>query len=96
MLMKSRNVGNLLVAALAGALAMGGLATQAIAQETRVDLLAERALNRRAIEAVVWGMPAVNAQLMFDAAKNCGSDYNQVVFWSRPVRTSMRSHCKAR
>ena len=30
-------------------------------------------------------MPAVNAQLMFDAAKNCGSDYNQVVFWSRPV-----------
>ena len=64
MLMKSRNVGNLLVAALAGALAMGGLATQAITQETRVDQLAERALNRRAIEAVVWGMPAVNAQLM--------------------------------
>jgi hypothetical protein len=30
-------------------------------------------------------MPAVNAQLMFDAAKNCGSDYNQVVLWSRPV-----------
>jgi hypothetical protein len=43
---------------------MGGLATQAITQETRVDQLAERALNRRAIEAVVWGMPAVNAQLM--------------------------------
>lgn len=85
MLMKSRNVGNLLVAALAGALAMGGLATQAIAQETRVDLLAERALNRRAIEAVVWGMPAVNAQLMFDAAKNSGSDFNQVVLWSRPL-----------
>lgn len=85
MLMKSRNVGNLLVAALAGALAMGGLATQAIAQETRVDLLAERALNRRAIEAVVWGMPAVNAQLMFDAAKNSDSDFNQVVLWSRPL-----------
>jgi hypothetical protein len=74
---------NFLVAALA--LAVGGLATQAIAQETRVDQLGERALNRRAIEAVVWGMPAVNAQLMFDAAKNSGSDFNQVVLWSRPL-----------
>ena len=64
---------------------MSGIATQVLAQEIRVDQLDERTVHRRAIEAVVWGMPAVNAQLMFDAAKNCGSDYNQVVFWSRPV-----------
>ena len=30
-------------------------------------------------------MPAVNAQLMFDAAKKCGSDFNQIVYWSRPL-----------
>jgi hypothetical protein len=78
--MTSHRISHLL-AALAGALSMGSLATQAIAQETRVDQLAERALDRRAIEAVVWGMPAVNAQLMFDAAKNSGSGFNQVVIW---------------
>jgi hypothetical protein len=56
---------NLLVAALVGTLTMGGLATQAIAQQTRVDQLAERALNRRAIEAVIWGMP-VSLSMILD------------------------------
>jgi hypothetical protein len=28
--------------------------------------LARRAIERRAVEAVVWGMPAVNTELMFD------------------------------
>jgi hypothetical protein len=76
---------NLKAAVLVGVLAMSSPATGALAQETNFDQLAEHALNRRAIEAVVWGMPAVNAQLMFDAAKNCGSDFNQVVLWSRPL-----------
>ena len=62
---------------------MSDLATQALAQETRFNHLAERTLNGRAIEAVVWGMPAVNAQLMFDAAKSCGADFNQIVYWSQ-------------
>ena len=47
--------------------------------------LAERTLHRRAIEVVIWGMPAVNAQLMYDAVKNCGGDFNQIVLWSRPL-----------
>ena len=29
--------------------------------------LAERAIQRRAIEAVIWGMPAVNTDLMYQA-----------------------------
>ncbi len=74
-----------LAAALAGVLTMSGIATQVLAQEIRVDQLAERALNRRAIESVIWGMPAVNAQLMFDAVKKCGGDFNQIVYWSRPL-----------
>jgi hypothetical protein len=57
-----------LAAALAGVLTMSCIATQVLAQE--IDQLDERTVHRRAIEAVVWGMPAVNAQLMFDAAKN--------------------------
>jgi len=36
--------------------------------------LAERTLHRRAVEAVIWGMPAVNAQLMIDAVKKSGGD----------------------
>ena len=47
--------------------------------------LAERTLHRRAIEAVIWGMPAVNAELMFQAMRDAKADFNQVVYWSRPV-----------
>jgi hypothetical protein len=49
------------------------------------DQLAERSLHSRAVEAVIWGMPAVNAQLMFDEVKQVGSDFNQIVYWSRPL-----------
>jgi hypothetical protein len=69
-----------LAAALAGVLTMSGIATQVLAQESP-DQLEERAVNRRAVEAVIWGMPAVNAQLMFDAANKYGANYNQVVIW---------------
>ena len=47
--------------------------------------LSERTLHRRAIEAVIWGMPAVNAELMFQAMRDAKADFNQVVYWSRPV-----------
>jgi hypothetical protein len=32
--------------------------------------LAERALHRRAVEAVIWGVPAVNFELLFDGLVN--------------------------
>jgi hypothetical protein len=47
--------------------------------------LAERALHRRAVEAVIWGMPAVNYERMLQAARDNGANLNQVVYWSRPV-----------
>ena len=47
--------------------------------------LADRALHRRAIEAVIWGMPAVNFDLMQRQLIKLGGAPNQVVFWSRPV-----------
>ena len=45
--------------------------------------LDERAMRRRAIEALVWGMPAVNYDLMFQAALGIGGAFNQIIYWSR-------------
>lgn len=48
--------------------------------------LAARTVRRRAIEAVSWGMPAVNFDLMWQAAVKAGlpSRGNAIVYWSRP------------
>ena len=43
------------------------------------------ALHRRAVEAVIWGMPAVNFDLMLQAAIANGAKPNQLVYWSQPV-----------
>jgi len=47
--------------------------------------LAERTLYRRAVEAVIWGMPAVNFDLLSQAMLQAKAAWNQVVFWSRPA-----------
>ncbi len=47
--------------------------------------LAERALHRRAVEAAIWGIPAVNTDLMLQAAKKAGAGENQLVYWSKPL-----------
>lgn len=71
------------------ALALGlllGLAIQiAPAQTFSPDELQRRAMERRAVEAVIWGMPAVNYERMVQAASENGAKLNQVVYWSRPV-----------
>jgi hypothetical protein len=75
-----------------GAIALwgGALSTTTKGQEEKPGSftpaeLAERTLHRRAVEAVIWGMPAVNAELMFQAMKDAQADFNQVVYWSRPL-----------
>jgi hypothetical protein len=46
--------------------------------------LAERAIQRRAIEAAIWGMPAVNYHLMYQEMVNkVKGGFNQVLYWSR-------------
>ena len=46
--------------------------------------LAERTIECRAVEAVVWGMPAVNYDLMYQAAaRDAKGGFNQVIYWSR-------------
>jgi hypothetical protein len=46
--------------------------------------LARRTVERRAVEAVIWGMPAVNYDLMYQAAvREAKGAFNQIVYWSR-------------
>lgn len=55
------------------------------AQNFPPEELHRRAVERRAVEAVIWGIPAVNYERMLQAAMESGAKANQVVYWSRPV-----------
>lgn len=50
------------------------------------DELVARAIHRRAVEAVIWGMPAVNYDLMLQEmlGKTPGK-VGQVIYWGRPL-----------
>ena len=43
----------------------------------------QHTVQRRAVEAVNWGMPAVNFDLMYQAMVEVGGRDNQIVYWSR-------------
>jgi hypothetical protein len=46
--------------------------------------LAERAIYRRAVEAVIWGMPAVNYELMCqEMVRKLGGGQNQILYWPK-------------
>ena len=53
------------------------------AQTLTPDQLAQRTIERRAVEAVIWGMPAVNYDLMLQAAIGAKGKPNQIIYWSR-------------
>ncbi|RJG08355.1 DUF1254 domain-containing protein [Massilia cavernae] len=57
--------------------------TGAAPQRFTAEQLAERAVQRRAVEAVIWGMPAVNFERMVDGLVHAKGEWNQVVYWSR-------------
>jgi hypothetical protein len=49
--------------------------------------LAERAIHRRAVEAVIWGMPAVNYELMFrEMAVKLKGGFNQILLLATAPR----------
>jgi hypothetical protein len=59
--------------------------TFAQAQTLTSHDVARRSVERRAIEAVNWGMPAVNFDLMLQAMiREAKGAPNQIVYWSRP------------
>lgn len=57
-----------------------------LAKEFSADALRERTVHRRAVEAVIWGMSAVNTDLMRQEMfrKTTGKE-NEVLYWSRPA-----------
>src|SRR5262245_42788134 len=63
------------------------LFTAAVAQaaDTAPDEANKRLIEARAVEAVIWGMPAVNYDLMLQEFKRIGGKENQIVYWSRPL-----------
>src|SRR5262245_5941988 len=73
------------IASLAG-LAVICTAATALAQNFAGEELASRNLHRRAVEAVIWGMPAVNTDLMLQEmlTKTAGK-VNQFIYWGRPL-----------
>ena len=56
------------------------------AQNLSPDELARRATERRAVDAVIWGMPAVNYDLMLqEMLTKTPGKVNQVIYWGRPL-----------
>ena len=60
-------------------------ATCAAAQSPSVDELNRRTIERRAVEAVIWGIPAVNYDLMLQEMLKAGGKVGQVIYWGRPL-----------
>jgi hypothetical protein len=59
-------------------------ATSALAQTHSADDLTSRTIERRAVEALIWGMPVVNYDLMYQAmAREAHGRFNEIVYWSR-------------
>ena len=54
------------------AIALLSVAITAQAKDLAPEDLVQRSIERHAVEAVIWGMPAVNAELMFQAMKDAG------------------------
>ena len=56
------------------------------AQTPTPEQLAQLAIERRAVEAAIWGMPVVNYDLMLQEmlTKTAGK-VNQVIYWGRPL-----------
>ena len=61
------------------------LAQGASAQSAGTGDIARRAIERRAVEAAIWGIPAVNYDLMLQEARKVGSNANEIVYWGRPL-----------
>jgi len=67
-----------------GAVAASGQPLRAAAgQQLPAAELQRREVHRRAVEALIWGVPAVNFELLYDGMAQAGAGWNQIVYWSR-------------
>jgi hypothetical protein len=64
----------------------GEARTTGVGQSFSTDDLESRMIHRRAVEAVIWGMPAVNYDLMLqEMLSKTNGKVNQVIYWGRPL-----------
>jgi len=72
--------------AIVGAFAVLLTALSAHAQGLSPEELAARAVQRRAVEAVIWGMPVVNYDLMLqEMLTKTPGKVNEVIYWGKPL-----------
>jgi hypothetical protein len=76
----------LMKAVLAACTFLFSFATSAFAQNYSADDLARRTIERRAVEAAIWGMPLVNTDAMREAYfRDVGAKYNDICYFSKPA-----------
>ena len=72
--------------AIIGAISALLMTATAQAQSLSPDELAARNVQRRAVEAMIWAMPAVNTDLMLQTMlASTKAKVNEIVYWSKPV-----------
>lgn len=60
-----------------------GNGPSAMAQSFTREELNRATIQRRGVESVIWGMPLVNFDRMFQAMSGAHGKWNQVLYWSR-------------
>lgn len=65
-----------------GLLSAGVAAAQ---DHSAAQAMEERLARSRAMEAVIWGMPAVNTLLMYDQMIAAGGKVGEIIYWGRPL-----------
>lgn len=60
-------------------------ATMSLQAQNSGEDNARRTMERRAVEAAIWAMPAVSMAGMRKSLAGIGADFNQVVYFSRPM-----------
>src|SRR5262245_59641197 len=70
------------------ALAFVGTLGSVCAPPFSASALDRRTVERRAVEAVIWGMPAVNTDLMRqEMLAKTSAKVGQVIYWGRPLNS---------
>ena len=79
-IMKTTRRKNRIAAALFCALAL----TNAHAQRSSAEIHS-RTIERRAVEAAIWGMPLINFDALRQAFfRDSKANYDDIIYWSRP------------
>jgi hypothetical protein len=55
------------------------------AADATSDDVKQRLTESRAVEAVIWGMPAVNTELMRQQMLKAGGKANEIIYWGKPL-----------